>query len=431
MSVISKAGTGFAVLAASALVLSGCAAAEEPAAEEPAAEEETTEESAAAEELNLKIGTALPITGNLAFLGPPEVAGVMVAEQEVNAADAGISLEVVYGDSGDPDNRVYESEIPRLLAEGVSAVVGAASSGVSLQFIDQLVFENEVIHFSPANTSPEFTTKDTNGLYFRAAPSDALQGQVLGDELAADGRATVAMIVLNDAYGNGLADAIQARFEEAGGEVVARPTFNAGDTTFDSQITQIVGENPDAVVVITFDESETIVPELLETFEGPQLYFVDGNLADYSESAEIDAGALEGAKGTAPGSKEEPTDLIARADAMWQEAGNEPLDSTLYLAESYDSVMAIAIASLMASSTEPRAIAEALPLVTGSEGGDECFTFVECADLISGGASAITFSGGTGPLALDENGDRTTATINMFQYDANNQIGDPINQFSF
>jgi branched-chain amino acid transport system substrate-binding protein len=98
MSVISKAGTGFAVLAASALVLSGCAAAEEPAAEEPAAEEETTEESAAAEELSLTIGTALPVTGSLAFLGPPEEAGVALAAADINAAGAGLSIEIVYGD---------------------------------------------------------------------------------------------------------------------------------------------------------------------------------------------------------------------------------------------------------------------------------------------------------------------------------------------
>ena len=82
MSVISKAGTGFAILAASALVLSGCAAA----AEETASE--TTEEAttAAAEALELKIGTALPQTGSLAFLGPPEEAGVALAAADINAA---------------------------------------------------------------------------------------------------------------------------------------------------------------------------------------------------------------------------------------------------------------------------------------------------------------------------------------------------------
>lgn len=424
MSVFSKAGSGFAILAASALVLSGCAAAEEEAPE--AAEAEAP---AAVETLELKIGTALPVTGNLAFLGPPEVAGVMLAAADINEANAGLQIEVVYGDSGDTDNRAYETEIPRLLAENVSAVVGAASSGVSLQFIDQLVFDAEVIHFSPANTSPAFTARDNNGLYFRAAPSDAIQGQVLGDELLADGHEAISMIVLNDAYGNGLADAIEARFTAGGGEVLVRPNYNTGDTNFASQIAEVTGSNPDAVVVITFEEAATILPDLVNSFEGSQLYFVDGNLADYS--AVLDAGALEGAKGTAPGSKEEPTALIERADAMWQAEGNDPLDSNLYLGESYDTVMSIAIASLMAGSTVPRDIANELPNVTGANGGDECFTFAECAELIAGGATAITFSGATGPMAFDENGDRTTATINLFQYDANNQIGDPIRQFSF
>lgn len=427
MSVFSKLGTGVAIFAASALVLSGCAASDDAPAPEPT--EETGGTSMPAETIQLTVGTALPVTGNLAFLGPPEEAGVMLAAADINEANMGLEIEVIYGDSGDPDNRAYETEIPRLLAAGVSAIIGAAASGVTMQFIDGVVFDAETIVFSPANTSPAFTTKDTNGLYFRAAPSDALQGQVLGDELLADGHEAISMIVLNDAYGNGLADAVEARFTAGGGEVLVRPNYNTGDTNFASQIAEITGSNPDAVVVITFDEAQSILPDLLNTFDAEQLYLVDGNLADYSET--LPAGALEGAKGTAPGSKGDVSELAARADAVWQAAGNDPLDSNLYLAESYDATMAIALAALMAQSTVPRDIANALPAVTGSNGGDTCFTFTECATLISGGATAITFSGGTGPLALDENGDRTTATINLFQYDANNQVGDPINQFSF
>ena len=202
MSVLSKAGSGFAILAASALVLSGCAAADDEAA--TTTEDDTT--SAAVESLALKIGTALPVTGNLAFLGPPEEAGVLLAQADVNAADAGIDLEVVLGDSGDTDNKAYETEIPRLLNEDVSAIVGAASSGVSFQFIDQVTKEAGVIQISPANTSPNFTDYDDDGLYFRTAPSDVLQGEVLGNLLAADGHETVAMIVINDAYGTGLRD---------------------------------------------------------------------------------------------------------------------------------------------------------------------------------------------------------------------------------
>ena len=123
---------GFAVVGVSALVLAGCAGSGGD-----------TESSAApaGDDLALKIGTALPQTGNLAFLGPPEEAGVAYAASQINeiSADTGLTLDVVYGDSGDTDNKAYETEIPRLLGEDVSAIIGAASSGTSLQFIDQVV----------------------------------------------------------------------------------------------------------------------------------------------------------------------------------------------------------------------------------------------------------------------------------------------------
>ena len=180
MSVFTKAWSGLAILAASALVLSGCAAAEETE------EAVTSTEEAVVGDLTLKIGTALPQTGNLAFLGPPEEAGVALAIKDVNEAAAGITVEVEWGDSGDTDNKAYETEIPRLLNAGVSAILGAASSGTSLQFIDQVIAA-DVIQFSPANTSAAFTTYDDNGLYWRTAPSDVLQGEVLGNWIAEDG----------------------------------------------------------------------------------------------------------------------------------------------------------------------------------------------------------------------------------------------------
>ena len=49
------------------------------------------------------IGTLLPLTGSLAFLGPPEVAGVKLAIQDINAAGGSLGqpVKLVEGDSGD------------------------------------------------------------------------------------------------------------------------------------------------------------------------------------------------------------------------------------------------------------------------------------------------------------------------------------------
>jgi branched-chain amino acid transport system substrate-binding protein len=369
-------------------------------------------------DLTLKLGTALPLTGNLAFLGPPEEAGVALAIKDINEAGKGITIEATLGDSGDTDNKAYDTEIPRLLNAGVEAVIGAASSGTSLQFIDRLVAEC-VIQFSPANTSAALTTYEDKGLYFRTAPSDVLQGEVLGNLIAEDGHQKISLIVLNDSYGTGLAEFVTKAFEAAGGEVLAAPTYNTGDTNFTSQIAEALAPGPDAIVLITFDEAKTIVPELVAQFPGDKLYFVDGNLTNYSEV--FPAGTLEGAKGTYPGVNESKIgDFIARMDENWQAQGNEPLELNAYGPESYDAVVLLALAALEARSTEGANMSVKLQEVSGGSGnGQKCTTFAECADIINAGGTA-DYDGPSGNVTFNELGDPTDGNILIQQFDGNN-----------
>jgi len=403
MSLLKKASSSFAVLAASALVLSGCTAAGQQSCSEE-------------EEGLLCIGTALPQTGSLAFLGPPEEAGVALALKDINEAEAGITLEVVLGDSGDTDNKAYETEIPRLLNAGVKAVLGAASSGVSLQFIDQLIAA-EVIQFSPANTSAAFTDYEDNDLYFRTAPSDVLQGEVLGNWLAEDGHQNVAMLVLNDSYGTGLAQFTTDAFEAAGGTVVAAPTYNTGDTNFTSQIGELLASDPDAIVLITFEEAKTIIPELLAQYPSDQIYMVDGNLANFGE--DFAAGTMTGAKGTLPGLDTTVIgDFTDRMNAHWVDEGNDDLDGVFaYGAESYDAVVLLALAAMAAgTTTDSVAIAAKLQEVSGGSGnGEKCTSFAECAEIINAGGVA-DYDGPSGPITLNDVGDPTEASIGRYIY---------------
>ncbi len=414
------------VLALSAAALAGCAAT---STETEATESETSAaatttpggcELGAEQEgdLTLKLGTALPLTGNLAFLGPPEEAGVALAIKDINEAAKGITIEATLGDSGDTDNKAYDTEIPRLLNAGVEAVIGAASSGTSLQFIDRLVAEC-VIQFSPANTSAALTDYADKGLYFRTAPSDVLQGEVLGNLIAEDGHQKISMIVLNDSYGTGLAEFVTAAFTAAGGEVLAAPTYNTGDTNFSSQIAEALAGGPDAIVLITFDEAKTIVPELIAQFPGDKLYFVDGNLTNYSEVFE--PGALEGAKGTYPGVNEAKIgDFIKRMYDNWEAQGNAPLELNAYGPESYDAVVLLALAALEARSTEGANMSVKLQEVSGGSGnGQKCTSFAECADIINAGGTA-DYDGPSGNVTFNELGDPTDGNILIQQFDGNN-----------
>src|SRR4051812_1418356 len=146
----------------------------------------------------LVIGTLLPLTGNLAFLGPPEVAGARLAVNDINAAGGvlGQPVQLVEGDSGDASTDTATQTVDRLLQGGANAIIGAASSGVSLTVIDRITGSG-VVQFSPANTSDQFTDYNDNGLYFRTAPPDTLQSRALSDLIINDGNNTVGIMALN------------------------------------------------------------------------------------------------------------------------------------------------------------------------------------------------------------------------------------------
>lgn len=231
----------------------------------------------------LRIGTLLPVTGSLAFLGPPEIAGVNLAIQEINEGGGvlGKPVELAEGDSGDTPE-FANATVDRLLGETVDAIVGAAASGISLSVIDKIAGAG-IVQFSPANTSDKLTTYPDKGLYFRVAPPDLLQGAAIAKLVADDGATNVAIIARNDAYGTGLAEVVQATLEAAGITVSVVKIYEPDAGTFDAEVNEIVGAAPDAVVVIGFEESSKILRTMVENGAGPRdlaVYGCDGNIGN-------------------------------------------------------------------------------------------------------------------------------------------------------
>ena len=220
----------------------------------------------------LVIGTLLPLTGSLAFLGPPEVAGVQLAVQEINAAGGvlGAPVQLVEGDSGDTSTDTANTTVDRLLASNVNAIIGAASSSVSLTVIDKIAAAG-VVEFSPANTSDQFTTYNDSGLYFRTAPPDVLQAVPLADLVLSDGNTTVGILNLNDAYGTGLAKNVAANLVDGGlnEDDILSITYDPTASSYDTEVQQMVEFGPDAIVVIGFDESARIIQEMNAQGIGP------------------------------------------------------------------------------------------------------------------------------------------------------------------
>ena len=221
----------------------------------------------------LVFGTLLPETGDLEYLGPPEIAGAKLAVQEINAAGGvlGNDIRLELGDSGDTSTDIANQTVDRLLQSGVNAIFGAASSSVSLTVIDKIVNAG-VVMFSPANTSDQFTDYADKGLYFRTAPADVLQARALADLLAQDGNNTVGILARNDSYGTGLADNTKANLIADGlpEESITTVVYDPTAANFDSEVQQMATASPDGIVVIGFSESARILQGLNAQGVGPQ-----------------------------------------------------------------------------------------------------------------------------------------------------------------
>jgi len=394
--------SGIAILGASALILSGCASTETPAAE--------------GGDLSLKIGTILPQTGTLAVLGPPEFAGVDLAVADINAAKAGIEIEVTHADSGDTTTDIATQSATKLIADGVSAVIGAASSGVSKTFIDQ-VTQAGIVQISPANTSPDFTDYADDGYYWRTAPSDVLQGRILGNKIVADGATSVGILYMNDAYGTGLESNLKETLEANDVTISGEEIFEPASTDFNSAITTLLDSDPDALVVISFDEITTIAEQLASKgFDFSKLYGVDGNYGVItSEDTNVD---IAGAQFTNPGVNA-TTEFQDKLQALVKEQGSAPLDVFSYSAEAYDATTLLALASIAGGATDGATIKDNLQAV--SEGGTECTSFADCAALLTDDPKTdIDYTGLSGPITFDAKGDPTEAYVSIYKYDAGN-----------
>jgi len=363
----------------------------------------------------LTFGTILPVTGSLAFLGPPEVAGARLAIEDINAAGGvlGQPAVLIEGDSGDDTQDIVNPEVDRLLAGGADAIIGAASSAVSKLVIDKITGAN-VIMFSPANTSPDFTTYDDNGLYFRTAPSDLLQGKVLADQIAAEGAQTIGVLYRQESYGQGLADSVKANFEALGGTVEPFIAYATDTENFDPEVDALVQADPDAIVVIGFVESANILTTMFERGIGPDtnaVWGVDGNIGGIG--AELaDPSIISGMRGTAPSVElASIADFTERLDGAYEGGVGGIFD---YGAETYDAMVIVALAAEIAGTDDPVAVAAEINGVTKE--GTKCTSYAECLALVQAGED-IDYDGVGGPYEFVDAGEPAAASFRISTYD--------------
>ncbi|PZF93622.1 ABC transporter substrate-binding protein [Micromonospora endophytica] len=220
----------------------------------------------------LVIGGLLPKTGDLALAYPPLAAGTALAIKEINDAGGVLGEDVVWVDGDDGTNpTVAKATVARHIDAGVHVIIGAGGSGISAAVLEDVVQGGRIL-FSPSNTAASLTNADDNGLYFRTAPPDSLQGRALADVILRDGPQKIAIVARKDSYGEGLQDVVRSELERAGfgGDKVKLLSYEPGEgaeappINFSDGAKQIKEFGADAVLIIGFGESAAVVRALAD-----------------------------------------------------------------------------------------------------------------------------------------------------------------------
>jgi branched-chain amino acid transport system substrate-binding protein len=292
---------------------------------------------------DVQIGVIFGYTGPIESLTPQMADSAELAMAEINAAGGilgGSMLQSVRADSTCIDAAAATAAAERLItAEGVDAIVGADCSGVTIATLQNVAIPNGIVMISPSATSPALTSIEDNGLFFRTAPSDARQGEVLSAILSDKGIAEVAVTYTNNDYGKGLSDSFASAFEAAGGTITINTPHDDGKGDYSAEVAALASAGGELLVVLGYADQggKGIIQGALDTGAFDTFLMGDGM---YSDALLADLGAdMGGSIGAVPWSEGEGADAFA---AITEAAGVNGESS--FTRESYDAAALIALA---------------------------------------------------------------------------------------
>lgn len=300
----------------------------------------------------IKIGVILgftgPIESTVAHMGP----AAELAIKEVSDSGkllGGAKVIAIRGDDGCIDSAGAVAVAERLItSDGVKGIVGGDCSGVTGAMLQNVARPNGIVMISPSATSPGLSTAEDDGLFFRTAPSDARQGQIMAEIMMEQGISSAAVTYTNNDYGKGLADAFAASYAAAGGSITLSAPHEDGKADYSAEIGALASAGGDRLVVAGYVDQggSGMVRAALDSGAFDTFQFVDGMIS--AQLIENFGAEIDGSAGQHPSPSPE---LAARFAEIAAGNGFEP--STPFAPESYDAAALIMLAMQSAGSSDP------------------------------------------------------------------------------
>ena len=356
---------------------------------------------------SVKIGGSFGLTGGLAPYSPSLVDAARLAEQEINENGGildGQTLELLVVDDQTNPQAAVDAAQKLISVDNIAAMIGPFGSAQVLAVANNVSVPNGVPQLAPTATSPKLTDLEDNDFIFRVVASDAYIGKVMADVVLERGLKTVSLMYLNNDYGVGLSETFRQTFTANGGTLAGDIAFEPNKASYRGELASIASGGTEALVLISYpaDGGTTILRQALENAFFDTFVLTDG-MKEQAVLDEIGAENLAGSFGVAPESPPE-TNAVQNFNAAYAAYSEHEVDS-LFIRETYDATMLLALAIEKAGSADRTAIRDALRAVANPPGeivlpGD----WAKAKALIAEGKD-INYEGATGNVDFDANGD--------------------------
>ena len=314
----------------------------------------------------IKVGIILGFTGPIESLTPAMRDGARMAFDEASNSGnllGGETITILEADSTCVDSAAATAAAEGLVADGVTAIMGADCSGVTGAINANVAVPNGILMVSPSATSPGLSKVPDNGTFWRTAPSDAKGGQILAKLTLSKGIESIAITYTNNDYGKGLAEVFEKAFTSGGGTVTAVASHEEDKGDYSSEVGVLASAGGDALLVVGYLDGGGlgIIEASLDSGAFDTFVMSDGMIGQ----SIVDAigSDLEGAFGSLPGA-------ISKGSAKFSDlAAAKGLDASgPYVGESYDAAAIIALAIQAGGSADKQSILNNIKKVSNAPG---------------------------------------------------------------
>lgn len=348
------------------------------------------------------VGVVIPYSGDLSDFGEPMQNGFELAREDINEAGGpnGSDIELHFEDSNSASTQGVNAANKLVDTTGVDALFGAVSSGVTISIAESVSISNEVLHITPASSSPLITTLDDDDYVWRTRTNDRFVAKVMSRIAENNDASSAAVLYVNNDFGSALADVFEESFE---GEVTAKVGYQSGESSYQQSLEELFADDPDYVALAGYPESGTTI--LSQWYEGGYggNWVLHTSLLSDEVIDNVGADVMDGMYGvrTKPPSGGDTQSFVDDYESAYP-------DSQLfspYSWNSYDALVSWALAAHQAGTVDSPEVKEQMRDVTNPPG--EAVGYGEFEDGVNflDDDTEVDYSGPSGNVDYDDNGD--------------------------